>query len=775
MNSMFVSVMTNAIRILWRKRSFWVIQGLLAFGPLLISCIAYLVDPQNPISLSTGAPGVGTLALNYLVLSFLVANLILEDFGKVGDILWSGPLDNLAYFAARYCGLWLGLAAGSLLQIAGWFLASLLWFNLLAEWVWLLSLAIYLLANTLGLSAVFLLVVLARRTLPVMLGWAVLWVWLFYSVIFSDGLSEEFTPISSTAFSNVFFHNLTLSPSLGLGLAQGRVLGMFAWFLGLSLLMFSLALLFSALLDARRSTRTTWFAPVLAGCALLAVFGGYAVNARAITAHAVPASPQDIQVDAWDVLRQHTVVEVDAGSGVISGIMEIELAPAPDGRIDRPEIVLRLNNGLTATAAGDNGQALPVERVGDSIVVRLPDMPQQQVGLNLAWEGQLQIPYTAFEQPWRWFDAPDDLGFTQMPQVLGGLGQPNGGFLLRDGDWMPWPWSTLPHQARQNYLEIRPSGAEAAASVALVNGAAVWQGIIPKDLVVFLPGKQVNSGGATLALSPLTGRQHLGRAALFSTAAAELAGLFGIEQPRTVVVVPYLNQLSWSGDLLLIPDGSGYYQEMSNYWIYAHDITNPQKQPVLRRAALYAMARIYLSAQLPPMPLKIRALLAPPGQRPDLAEAGAMDDAAWQAGGGRWVQVPEVFDYRTDWSYRRAVIINPKGEWSAVAFWLAMELAEDEIRQADLDGLAFFDQTHINDDAGERHVVMQKLIWPAFMDAKGGREIILELHDLSLRYGTPETLAVFAAVLQDIRPATVNQLLAEMENRSQAPINEVQP
>ena len=773
---MFISIMTNTIRLVWRKRSFWVIQGLFALGPVLVSCIAYLMDPQNPISLGTEAPGVGILALNYLVLPFLVASLILEDFGKIGDILWSGPLDNLAYFAARYCGLWLGLAAGSLLQIAGWFLASLLWFNILTEWVWLFSLAIYLLANTLGLSMVFLLAVLTRRTLPTMLAWAALWVWLFYSVIFSEGLDETFNPILSSAFTNIFFHNLTLSPSLGLGLAQGHVLGMFAWFLGISLVAFSLALLLSPLLDARRSTRTTWFAPTLAACALLAAFGGYALNASAITAHAISPSPQDVQVDAWDVTRQHTVVEVDASSGVISGAMQIELAPAPDIMINRPEIVLRLNRGLVVTSASDAAsQELPIERVGDSVVIGLPAIPQAQVNLNLTWEGQLQIPYTAFEQPWQWFDGPGYIGFAYMPQTLGGLVQPNGGFLLRDGDWMPWPWVSLPHQARQNYIEIRPSGAEAAASVALVNGAAVWQGLIPRDLLVFLPGRQINADGVTLALSPLAGGQHLGRAALFSRAATELARLFGVEPPQTVVTVPYLNKLSWSGDLLLVPDGSGYYQEIANYWLYAHDITNQQKQQALRRAAIYALARVYLHGQRSATPLEIKALLAPAGGSPGLATANTHDDADWWAGRGRWVQAPETFDYATDWSVRRKISMTPQGEWSAVAFWLAMELADDEIRQADLDGFAIFDQTHINNDAHERNRVMRKLIWPAFMDAERGRAIILQLHEFTLRYETQKTLDLFAAVFQDSRPETVDQLLAEMENRSQAFTNEVQP
>ncbi len=772
---MFKSIVINSMRHLWRKRAFWVIQGLLALGPLLISSIAALVDPENPISPGARVPGVGTLALNYLFLAFLVAAPILDDFGKPGEILWSGPLDNLVYFAGRFCGLWLGLAAGSLLQIGGWFLASLTWFNLLTEWVWLLSLAIYLLANTLGLSVVFLLAVLTRRTLPLMLGWAALWVGFYYGVIFGEALAEGFHPVISIAFANIFFHNLTVSPSLGLGLQQGHVVGMFAWFLGISLAAFSLALLLAPLADKRRSTRIGWFAPGLTGFALLAAAGGYALNAGAISAHAAPPSPQNVQIDAWQVLSQHTTLEVDARSGSLSGVMRIELAPAAGGKVTQPEIVLRLNAGLSITASDPAGKPLPVERVGDSVIIGLAALPGEPLTLNLAWQGRLQLPYTAFEQRWKWFDAPNDYGFVSMPQALRGLLQPNGGFLLRDGDWMPWPWSTLPHQAGQNYLEIRPRGGEAAASMALQDGAAIWQGRLPEALLVFLPGKQVRAGGTALVISPLASRQHLERARLFAATAGTLARLFDTAAPQNVVIVPYLNKMIWSGDLLLIPDGSGDYQEVSNFWLYAHDITSQQKQPLLQRAALTALARLYLLDQVEPAPLAIKALLSPTGQDPELVTAALSEQADWIAGQGRWVQAPEAFDYTTDWSYRRQIYLTEQGEWSAVAFWLAMELSDEETRQADLEGIAFFDRTHINEDASERHEVMRALIWPDWMEARWGRDIIKELHAITLHLGAQETLALFTAVLQETQPESVDQLLAEIESRSPSPSNEVQP
>jgi hypothetical protein len=772
--STYTSIVVNSIRQLWRKKAYWVIQGLLTLGPVLISSIIYLVDPDNPMSLGVGVPGIFALALNYLFLPFLVAPAILDDFGKVGEILWSGPLDNLVYFAGRFSGLWLGLAAGSLLQLCGWFLASLVWFNILTEWVWLVSLVIYLLANFLGLCVVFLLAVLTRRTLPLMLGWGTLWVWFYYTVIFGESLAETFNPMISTAFTNIFFHNLSLSPSLGLGLVQGHVLGMFAWFLGLGLVALSLAFLLTAWLDPRRSTRRSWLAPILVILALLAAAGGYLANAGGIRAHAVPPSPQDVQVDAWQVLSQHTEVAVNAQSGTISGASEMVFSRA--GEIERAEIVLRLNSGLELTAVSDeSNRMLSAARVGDSVVIDLSAMPQEPVTLDLAWEGRLQIPYLAFGQEWRWYDAPNDYGFTYLPQALRGLIQPSGGYLLRDGDWIPWPWSTGPHQAAVNYLVIRPQGAEAAASVPLENGAAVWQGLLPEGLLVFLPGQQVETGDITLAMSRLVGRQHLEQARLFASAARRLAQLFEIPTPRYVIVLPYLNKVIWSGDLVLIPDSGGDYIELNFYWLYDHDVSNPQKQPLLARTTLFTLARAYLLDRVAPAPLRIKALLTPADKSPELVNAAAVSGQAWADGNGRWAQTPETFDYETDWSSRRRLVLNPQGEWSTVAFWLAMELAEEETRQADLDGLVFFDESHPNDDRSARHALMRKLIWPELLDAAESRALVFQLHEMTARLGTQATLTLLVGILQESQPETVSQLLVEMEQRSANPDNEVQP
>ena len=492
----FWAIVKNEARQLWRRRSFWVIQVLLLLPSPLIAF---------------GPPLTATLALLYLVIPILAGPALLRDAGKIGEILWSSPTDALTHYAGVLAGLWLGLLPGTLLQLTGWFLADLFFPNSFSLWIWPASLAFLLLANTVGLFLTALLAMLLRRMVPLLITWMVLWLWLFLDVIFSEAMAEGFTPMQAKIFTNIFFYNLPLSPSLGLGLSSGRVFGMAGWFLGLGLLAASLGLAVSLAADRRRAMRRSWILPALILVGVLAAAGGYALNARAAAATAVRPSPYDPQIDAWEVDRQQTEVEVNASTGMISGTSRLTLAPVQS--LAKPELVLRLNPGLEVAYARDgSGEDLPARRVGDSLVVSLPAIPTGPIQLDLAWQGRLQISYLSFEQKWRFQDAPDPYPYTYMPLPLKALVIPQGGFLLRDGDWMPWPWSSMPHQAGQNSLTIRPVGGEAAAAHPIQDGAVTWEGMLPKGLVAFLPAKQMTSGATTLAVSPLAGSQHIARA-----------------------------------------------------------------------------------------------------------------------------------------------------------------------------------------------------------------------------------------------------------------------
>jgi hypothetical protein len=775
----FSSVVRNEMRQVWRRRSFWIVQGLLFLIPILVALFVFFARDSESLVMGAfiagySAPGLGTLALYYLVLPILVGPIILSDLGKVGEILWSGPLDGVTHYAGMFCGLWLALLPAALLQLGGWFLADLFWPNLLPEWVWLVSLAVYLLANTLGLCVTMLLSMLLRRILPVLIGWAALWVWVFSVVSFSESWTEGFNPMQVIAYMNIYFHNLRLSPSLGLGLAQGRVLGMAAWFAGFSLAALCLGLLLSLLADQRRSARREWLAPLLVGLSLVVAAGGYALNRQAITAHAIPPSPLDAQIDVWEVLSQRTEVEVDASNGMISGTSALTLSPGRPP--NQPEVVLRLNPGLELTAASDGtGAALSAQRQGDSVVISLPEIPAAPVTLNLAWQGRLQIPYTAFELEWRFHEAPYPYGFTYMPQALQALVQPNGGYLLRDGDWMPWPWTTGPHQADENWLAIRPTGGEAAASVPMRDGAATWEGQIPKGLLVFLPGKQMQVHMIHIDASRLVGVQQMQQANLFASAADRFSLLTLEPAPRYVVVTPYLSDLVWSGELLLIPDGSGYYLSFPLGWLYQMDATGPD-QPIVARATLAALVRAWLLNRLPPPWLEFQPRLAPAGETMNVVDLATTPEEDWYTQDGHWVQAVEFFDVKTFWNPRRVVQLTPQGEWSTVAFWLAMEMADDTTRQADLDLIKYFAGEGQSIHSGnQRYALMSGQLWPDVLDTDEGRAMVWNLHAWASQVGTQDAVAIAVTTIQETQPESVMRLMDELERRSGISVPEEQP
>jgi hypothetical protein len=767
--STFWAIVRNEARLLWRQASFWVIQGLLLLSTPLSAYVPVLPIPT-------------ALVLLYLVIPVLVGPALLREAGKSGEIVWSSPTSALTHYAGMLVGLWLGLLPASFLHLAGWFLAyqfspnlfsvSRFHVNNFSFWIWPVSLAFLLLANTVALLMTALLAMLVRRMKPLLILWSVLWLVIFVKVIFGPAMSETPVPMQENIFINVFFHNLRFSPSLGLGLSQERVFSMAAWFLGLGLLAASLGLAVSLLGDRRRSLRNLWVLPVLILAGGLATGSGYALNARAAAEFAVPISPYDPQIDVWQVERQQTQVQVDASRGTISGTSLLTLTPLQP--LARPELVLRLNPGLELSYARDGvGTELPARRVGDSLVVSLPAAPSGPIQLDLAWQGSLQISYLSFEQRWAFQDFPYEIPFYSMPVPLKALLVPQGGFLLRDGDWKPWPWSSRPHQAAQNSLLIRPVGGEAVASHPLQGDAVAWDGELPKGLLAFLPAKQIALGSSTLAVSPLAGSQHETRARLFEAGAVRLSTVLGERPPRYIVVAPYLSELVWSGDLLLIPDGSGAYQSIQLFWVFNHALSRSQ-WPLLERNVLFQLARAWIQDHFDPS-LPFQPLLSPPGEDRQVISIAETSEESWYQGNGHWMQFAEALDTSNNWTPVTNYQLTLAGEQSVLAFWLAMELVDEDMRQADLELLAYFagvDQQLQGHP--ERYKMISDRLWSDILYATQARELVWDLHAWALQVG-PGAVPLAIEVIQGTDSWDLKQVLAEMEAGSGVPIEEGRP
>src|SRR5690606_36442399 len=128
--------------------------------------------------------------------------------------------------------------------------------------------------------------------------WMGLWVVVLQVSLGLQGMIDSVALLSP---ANLFFYNLQLSPSLGLGLAAPLLWGLVAWFLGLGALMTVLGVAAALLSDRRRAVRRG--APLVTWVVLAATLaaGGWFLHARAVRAHAIALSPASIQAGAWQV------------------------------------------------------------------------------------------------------------------------------------------------------------------------------------------------------------------------------------------------------------------------------------------------------------------------------------------------------------------------------------------------------------------------------------------------------------------------------------------
>lgn len=145
----------------------------------------------------------------------------------------------------------------------------------------------------------------------------------------------------------------------------------------------------------------------------------------------------------------------------------------------------------------------------------------------------------------------------------------------------------------------------------------------------------------------------------------------------------------------------------------------------------------------------------------------------WYQETGHWMQFAEVMDMTTTWSPRRNFHLEIPGEQSALAFWLAMELADEETRQADLDLLAYFASVGQQlQGYGERYRMINDLGWPDLMYTREARELVWDLHEWAVRVGPEEAVATAVEVIQETEDWDLDQVLAEFEARSGVSIGE---
>ena len=368
--------------------------------------------------------------------------------------------------------------------------------------------------------------------------------------------------------------------------------------------------------------------------------------------------------------------------------------------------------------------------------------------LHLTWGGRPRLPPLGeHEYPLGW-------GFQGVatPQAVRALLVDGVGYLLRDGDWHPWPWTSRSRQAESSQVTLRVTNSSSLVPASRRGG---WEGELPAALLVIPPGDDYQAAGRTVHVGPLAGEQLNERLGTFAELLPALWKALGETRPPAhIVALPYLYDFVWSDDLLLVPEGNGY---ISSEWV--EPAYYPGATPaIVERAILTGLARAWLAGHLP-VP-RTYIWVQPRYQR-------------WSDHPGRWIE-PIDFGHmsRSSRYTRESVEITPVGQSDALALWISVELADPVVRQALLD---LFQPGVAQDRQKTRSERLEQYLPYDVEVSQGEREAIIQaLYGWAAEVGTERALHLVGDAVRARRGELfdLEQLFADLERVSGVPLLE---
>lgn len=735
------AVMQTEIRLAWRRRSLWVVQGLAIVWGLKLG-MANVVAKRIVLGFVTDEI-YSLLSVELLLLPILVGPAVSRDMDAAGDMLWATPLDALTHVVGVTGGLWLVLLPVLVMQVGVRWLIGYLVYGVRAPLFWTYGLPPLLISVGAGLGLVVLLATLLRRTLRLLLVWGAL-------------STSMLVWAKMTSPLNLGFSRLQLSPALGLGLYRSLVYSLSVWWVAAGLMAVAVTLGVALFADRRRAVQHRVQLLVWTLLAGMAMVGGYLWHARSLAAQTFPVSPVDVQLDAW-IVRAHTLqATVDTARSTIEGTSTLLLQPT-DAAVNG-EVMLRLNPGLALREVLDEaGRPLVWGRRGESVFVACPALPTETLTLHLSWGGTLRTFHTDYGSFWAETRQPVRAFLTR------GVG-----YLLREGDWYPWPWITEPRRAERNRVALQVRDERALTSAPLRDGLVIWEGRLPPVLLVIPPSDEYAVDGITLHvghLPILAGPRLLERLRSFAPAALTLARALGEAEPVAhIVACPYLTEFVWSGDLLLVPEGTGFLdwdRVAIAYW-------RGPTSGVEKRAALTVLARAWLAAHSPP-PRRFHRVVS--------------NQASWRSvePRGRWVEVDEsvtmssgpTYDDQTPPRWRLA----PADQLDVLALWIALELADPAVRDTDLklfQEIAFLQKTASQNEVLQLSNSLRDRLLPFGLDPLREQRYALlsALHDWAMAIGPERALGLLGKAVRFDGPFDIERLFDDLEHASGIPIQQ---
>jgi hypothetical protein len=138
------------------------------------------------------------------------------------------------------------------------------------------------------------------------------------------------------------------------------------------------------------------------------------------------------------------------------------------------------------------------------------------------------------------------------------------------------------------------------------------------------------------------------------------------------------------------------------------------------------------------------------------------------------VQPLFVPDVSYNWSPRLNVELNPSGELSAVAAWIAIELADPDVRRQDLTILQVLNAENRSFISGPQLRDRESALLPFVLDAREARNTVLVMHEWAEEVGIEQAVQLTFQTIQETRPQRIQELFRDLETRSGIPIREVE-
>jgi hypothetical protein len=277
----------------------------------------------------------------------------------------------------------------------------------------------------------------------------------------------------------------------------------------------------------------------------------------------------------------------------------------------------------------------------------------------------------------------------------------------------------------------------------------------------------------------LGGVDFVNRSVLLASGVKQALAFMGEQPPAQVAAAPYLPDFKWSGDLLLIPDGAGYFLSPAIKNLY-ESAPRGEGMPKFVRGVSAAGFRTWLLTHWPP-PETPYIPMARPGQISYLDDVrgpratpyekwpdslSSMPEGitaeTWQAAGGRWLQLPEIPDV---WITGPRIVFHPTrhGQLSAVAFWLAVETAGPEVRQSDYQLLQYYNENKSSMGGREIQRMFVDNYLPYYLDSREMVGIILGLQAWSDEVGQEDALQQVVGLLLEQRGKDITSLIGALK------------